>query len=347
MEKRSLGRSDLHVGVLGLGCWQFGGGSYWGAQDQRDVERVVHGALDTGVNYFDTAEVYNDGASERSLGEALRGRRGEAIIGSKISPHHLYPSVLREHCDNTLRRLQTDYLDLYMLHWPISAHSIAHFTTSVEAKTHPPSIAEGFAALADLQREGKIRAIGISNHGIRQMQEVADTGIEIAANEMAYNLLSRAVEERILPHCADQGIGFIGYMPLQQGLLGGKTIESIRPMQARSRHFHHSRGEGTRHGEDGAEAEIRIALRQLDEVAAELGVRLGELALAWVIADRGVNTTIVGCRNTEQLEANIRSAALKLTSDTLARLNAITQPVWDKLGNNPDYYENRENSRIR
>lgn len=165
MERRLLGKSDLKLSVLGMGCWQYGGGEYWGKQDQKDVNQVVHKALDLGVNYFDTAEVYNAGESEQSLGIALKGKRNQAIIGSKISTSNIQSSTLRKHCEASLRRLQTDRIDLYMLHWPITELSVKHFTDNADVISNLPSIQSVFETMHDLQKEGKIRHIGISNHG--------------------------------------------------------------------------------------------------------------------------------------------------------------------------------------
>lgn len=348
MKQRTLGRSGLQLGVLGLGCWQFGGGAYWGAQDQRDVEQVVDTALGLGLNYFDTAEGYNDGESEVSLGEALKGRRHEAVIGSKLSTSHAYPDIMKAHCEASLRRLQTDYIDVYMLHWPIHPLAIKHFKDDPALLAHPPQVQEAFEGLRRLQREGKVRHIGISNHGVRQMEEVAATGVPVTANELAYNLFSRAIEREIAPYCAAHEIGVIGYIPLMQGLLSGRirSFDELPPIRARTRHFHHSRGDGSRHGEEGAEAEMAAALQGIAGVAEELGVTMNVLALAFAIANETVTTTIVGARNREQLEQNARAAAFELSPETLGRLKELTGPVLAKLGDNPDYYENRASSRI-
>ncbi|TDF91211.1 aldo/keto reductase [Paenibacillus piri] len=349
MKKRALGASGIEVGVLGMGCWQFGGGkgSYWGEQSQSDVDEVVHKALDAGMNYFDTAEVYNDGDSEIALGIALKGRRHQAVIGSKISTSNTRSSVLRAHCEASLKRLQTDYIDLYMLHWPLSPLAVKHFTKDAGLIENPPQVPEVFDTLHALQKEGKIRHIGLSNHGVMQMKEVQATGVPVVANELAYNLLSRAIEASILPYCVESKVGIIGYMPLLQGLLTGKyaTIDELGPMQSRTRHFHHSRGEGTRHGEEGAEAEIHRALREIRQLADELGVHMAVLSLAWAAANEAVSTTIVGSRNIAQLDLNIQGAVYELSLDILTRLNEMTEPVLHKLGDNPDYYENRFNSR--
>jgi myo-inositol catabolism protein IolS len=348
MKTRTLGTSGLQVSILGMGCWQYGGGSYWGHQSQKDVDEVVHRSLDFGINYFDTAEVYNDGASEISLGLSLKGRRERAIIGSKVTTANAAPGLLRKSCEASLKRLQTEYIDLYMLHWPISPLAIKHFTADSQLIDSPPSVQEVFAELQELQQAGKIRHIGISNHGVKQMQEVRATGVQVAANELAYNLLSRAIEAEIMPYCVNNHIGVIAYSPLLQGLLTGKftDLSQIKPMQARSRHFHHSRGAGTRHGEEGAEHEINTALKEIHTVATELGVDMTTVALAWAAANESISTTIVGCRNTAQLEHNVKGAGFGLNGDVIDRLNQITQPVLQKLGGCADYYENRYDSRV-
>ena len=129
MEIRNCGSSDLKLSALGVGCWSFGGGEYWGDQDQQDADRVVKRACELGINYFDTAEMYNDGRSEQSLGRAIRGLpRDRIIIGTKVSPSNAAPDVLRASCEASLKRLGTDTIDLYMIHWPIHPHSIQHFT---------------------------------------------------------------------------------------------------------------------------------------------------------------------------------------------------------------------------
>ena len=348
MEYRKLGKSDLRVSVLGVGTWPFGGGDYWGEQSQEDVDRVVHGALDFGINFFDTAEMYNNGASETSLGIALRGRRDRAIIASKVTPANAAPDRLRKSCEQSLKRLGTDHIDLYMLHWPINPHSLEHFTSDKAAIARPPSIQEAFATLKSLKKEGKIRAIGISNHGVKQMQAVLDCMDDVVANEIAYSLLSRAIEDSIMPDCVSHDIGIIADMPLAQGRLTGRYASAgeIAPMQARSRHSHHSRGQGTRHSEEGAEKEVFEAIAKIRELAARHGVHMASLALAWAIANKNIATTIVGSRTLEELSLNVKSVDYKLSDDLKDQLDTITKPALEKLGNNPDYYENRLNSRI-
>jgi myo-inositol catabolism protein IolS len=334
MERRACGSSGMVVSALGIGCWSFGGGSgdYWGPQDERDAASVVSAALDCGINYFDTAELYNDGCSEESLGRALAGRRHHALIGTKVSPGHVEPAALRQHCEASLRRLGTDYIDIYMVHWPITGYSIE----------------DAFATLVSLRDEGKIRTIGVSNHGVQQLGDVASTGAPIAVNQLYYNLLSRAIEVEILPLCRQLSIGVIGYMPLQQGLLTGKyrSADEMPWVRTRTRHFASTR-RGARHGEAGAEAEVFAALDAIRGLSQELRVPMAQLALVWTLAQPGISCVLAGARTAEQVMENFAAAQLTLSPDVIARLDELTEPTLRKLGANPDYWESSENSRIR
>ena len=349
MDMRALGKSGISVSTMAMGCWSFGGGSYWGAQSQREVDEMVARALDRGVNLFDTAEMYNDGDSERSLGRALGTRRTEAIVCSKVAPSHAYYHELIEHCERSLSRLGTDYLDVYMLHWPINLISIKHFSSDPEKLKHPPTIGEAMEAMTMLQRQGKICAIGISNFGVRQTQEALETGARIDVNELPLNIFSRAIEAEIQPFCVSRGISVICSMALQQGVLTGlyKSADEVPMHQAHSRHYKHERGGGTsRHGEYGAEAEMFEALDHLRRIAKDTGVTLPQLAIAWTIARPGVAATLVGSRTVEELEENIVAASFTLAPEIIDQIDRVSRPVLDKLGFNADYYESTENSRI-
>jgi aryl-alcohol dehydrogenase-like predicted oxidoreductase len=334
MEKRRLGRSEIEISVLGIGCWSFGGGAedYWGPQDQSAVEAVVGAALDRGVNYFDTAEAYNWGHSEESLGRALRGRREEAIVGSKVGPEHTEPTVLREHCEASLRRLGTDRIDVYMIHWPITDHSTP----------------DAFATLEKLRSEGKIRVIGVSNFGALQLGEALDTGVRFEVNQLCYNLLSRGIEEEILPLCGAHEIGIVGYMPLLQGFLADKfkTPEEVPEARARTRHFDGSRPL-SRHGEAGAERELFAALDGIREIAEREGIPISQLAMRWCLAPPEITSVLVGVRNSSQLEEGIRALSCDLSPEVVEELSRLTDPVTEKIGTNPDYFQGRHDSRMR
>jgi myo-inositol catabolism protein IolS len=346
VETRPCGQSGLRLPALGLGCWAFGGGEYWGAQSQADVDEVVHAALDLGINYFDTAEAYNGGASETSLGLALRGRRERAIVGSKVSPNNTTPAVLREHCEASLRRLDSDWIDVYFVHWPINANAIRHFTSDAGVLARPPDVRAAFETLEQLKREGKIRHYAVSNFGIRQLEEVVGMGYRPVADELAYNLLMRGIEIDVLPWCRDHGIGVLGYSALMQGLLSGnfRSIDELPPPRTRTRHFAGTRA-GSRHGGAGFEAETMTAVEALRGIAAELGAPVSDLAIAWAVANPAVACTIVGCRNRQQLEENARALALAPPPAMIARLSRATDQLLAKLGPHIDYYQSVDDSR--
>ncbi|MCL2815624.1 MAG: aldo/keto reductase [Oscillospiraceae bacterium] len=348
MKKRKIG-SEIEISRMGMGCWSFGGGEYWGAQSQKDVETVVCKALDCGVNFFDTARMYNDGESEKSLGLALKGRRHEAVVCSKVSPAKAYFKTLKQECEASLFNLRTDYLDIYMMHWPINAFGIRHFTEDPAVIENPPSAAEAFGALSDLKKEGKIRAIGVSNFGLTQMKEALGLCPEMIVNEMSYNIISRAIEAEIIPFCKQNDISLITSMALMQGILSGRyaKFDDIPPHQAHSRHFKNERGQGTsRHFEEGAEDEIMEVQKTLAEISAELGISIAQLSVAWIFANEAVDCALLGSRNETELLENIKAADIVLPGDVIAQIGAVSLPVLKKLGNNADYYENSKNSRI-
>jgi myo-inositol catabolism protein IolS len=346
IETRPCGAGGLSLPIMGVGCWAFGGGEYWGGQSQRDVEAVVHGALDAGVGYFDTAEAYNGGASEAALGKALAGRRARALIGSKISPDHTRPAVLRAHCEASLSRLGTDYLDLYLVHWPINPSSLRHFTSDPAAAAEPPRTAEAFATLEALRREGKVRFVGVSNFGVKQLDEALATGVPLAANELPYNLLMRACERELLPECARRGVGVLGYMALMQGLLSRPftSFDGLPPARTRTRHFAGTRP-GSRHGQAGLEEETATALRAVGALAADAGLPVSDLALAWAMANPAIACTIVGCRNQAQLADNLRALEVRLDPALLVALDAATAALAARLGPSVDYYQGTADSR--
>jgi myo-inositol catabolism protein IolS len=344
IESRPCGVFDLKLPALGMGCWAYGGGDYWGPQSQKDVDDVVHLAVRHGCNFFDTAEVYNKGASEESLGRALSGiPRDQVIIGTKVNPSNCAPETLVQHCDASLQRLRTDYVDIYMVHWPITAHSIRHFAPE---NTPVPNVADAFAALDHLHQQGKIRFIGVSNFGRTKLDEALATGAKIAINELPYSLLTRAIELEILPYCRDRGIGVLGYMALMQGVLGDiyPTLADVPLWRRRSRHFN-SRTPQCRHGLPGVEAETNAALHRIRQIAKGNGMTLPEIALKWALAGNGVTTSLCGSRTIRQLELNLKAAAEPLALELIQQLNCATQDLLTELGPSFDYYENPTNDR--
>ena len=345
MEIRNCGTSGLKVSALGVGCWSFGGGEYWGRQDQADVDAVVRRAVELGITYFDTAEAYNEGRSESSLGRAVQGiPRDKIVIGTKISPSNTAADILIEHCEASLRRLGTDYIDLYMVHWPITARASNHFTA--EAVTLP-SVEQAFGALRKLQEQGKVRFIGVSNFAAAKLKEATDTGTVIAVNQLPYSLVARAIEYEILPLCRRLGIGVMAYMPLWQGLLTDRydSLDELPAMRLRTRQFDARRNELARHGEPGAEEETWQAVQEARGAARELGLKTSELALRWALAAPGMSCVLAGARNREQLEANAVAASQRLPNHVVRKLSEATETLKAKLGPGLDYFEGTDNDR--
>lgn len=347
MEYRKVKNTDLNLSVIGTGCWAFGGGDYWGAQNQEDATEVVHASVANGINYFDTAEVYNEGRSELSLGEAIKGiSRDNLVIGTKVSPSNTYPFTLEKHCEGSLKRLQLDYIDIYMIHWPIHSHSIRHFTHDEQIINHPPKIHETFDSLQKLQKAGKIKYIGLSNFSYKRIKEDIPKDVQVAVNEIPYNLLCRAVEYDTLPWCTGHGIGTIGYMTLLQGILTGKyaSLGEVPEWLRRTRHFGCAGTPLCRHDESGFENETQEALIKIKEIAQQYGINRSELSVRWAIAS-GLTCALVGARNTAQLEENVKAADGRLDGHVIQLLNQATQELKEKLGNHFDYYESKENDR--
>jgi aryl-alcohol dehydrogenase-like predicted oxidoreductase len=344
---RTIKDTELNLSVLGTGCWAFGGGDYWGPLDQYDATDVVHASVAHGINYFDTAEVYNEGRSETSLGIAIKGiRRSKLVIGTKISPSNAYRDTLIKHCEDSLRRLQTDYIDIYMIHWPIHPHSIRHFTDDEAILSTPPSIHEAFEAMQILQKSGKIRYAGLSNFSTKRLKEDIPAGAKVAVNELPYNLLCRSIEYDTLPYCMKNGIGVIGYMTLLQGILTGKyaTLADVPEWQRRTRHFSYKGSPKSRHGENGFEQETAAALKGIEEVSLKYRIKMSELASAFVV-NSGITCALVGARNIRQLEENIKALEAPVTSEIMQELDQVTSDLKEKLGNHLDYYESIQNDR--
>jgi myo-inositol catabolism protein IolS len=350
LNKRFCGKSPLELSVMGLGCWSFGGGDYWGDQDQKDVDAVVRRAVELGITYFDTAEAYNEGRSEESLGKAIRDipvPRAQLVIGSKISPSNTDPETLVSHCHASLKRLGTDYIDLYMVHWPIHPHAIRHFSADENRIHHPPAVREAFETLLKLQQQGKIRYIGVSNFGVKRLKEVERHGTHIISDQLPYSLLTRAIEREVLPYCIDQKIGVIGYMTLMQGLLTDKfsTPDDLPLMRRRTRHFNAKTNKLSRHGEEGAEEETRQALVSIRFLAKASGLTMHDIAIRWTLAKKGISCILAGSRTLKQLEANINAASDALPADLVGKLDAATRPLMLKLGPSFDYFESTANDR--
>jgi len=322
MEYRRLGKTDIDVSVIGLGCWPFGGGEYWGDQDDQDSIDTVHAALDAGINFFDTAEGYEDGVSEQVLGRGLAGRRSEAIVATKVSMPNLRPDDVITACERSLGNLQMDYVDLYQIHWP----------------NHDVPLADTVGALHRLKEQGKVRAIGVSNFAVGDLTEMLSLS-ECEVDQLPYSLLWRVIEREIQPLCVEKGVGIICYSSLAQGLLTGRynNADEVPEGLTQSRWYSSERPLAG-HGEPGVEAEVFAALDELRAIAAEAGMSMATMALAWVKAQPAVTTFLVGARNPTELAWNLPVTETSLSPEIIAKLEAATEPVKEKLGTNADMW---------
>lgn len=324
MQYRKLGQSDLSVSVVCLGSWSIATKDFfWDGQDRADSVAAVRAAVDAGVTFFDTAPAYGEGEAEEILGEALETSRQQVVVASKVRPADLEPARLRASCENSLRALRTDYIDLLQIHWP----------------NHAIPLEPSYRTMEDLCREGKVRYLGVSNFGASYLDELLRLG-PAASNQVPYSLLWRAIEYEIRPRCLDHGIGILCYSPLVQGLLAGKfaSADDVPDKRSRSRLFAATRPM-TRHGEPGCEAETFAALAQIKQVAEGLGQPMSRLAVAWLLAQPGVTAAVVGARNAAQTIENAAAAELNLDPDVVARLSSITDPLKQLLGRNADPWE--------
>lgn len=329
MEYRRLGQTDMQVSVIALGCWPFAGGSFWGEQDDDVSISTVHAALDAGINFFDSAEGYENGHSERVLGRGLVGRRQEAIIATKVSPSHLAKADVIKACEQSLINLQTDYIDLYQIHWP----------------NWQVPLAETVEALQQLRQQGKIRAIGVSNFAVQDLGEMV-TLSECTTDQLPYSLLWRVIERQIQPLCAQHNVGIICYSPLAQGLLTGRyaNADEVPDGLARTRHYANRRALA-QHNEPGCEAEVFAAIAEVRRIAQELGQPMATVALAWVKQQPSITSLLVGARNPAELQWNLPAQDLTLSAEVIAELASVTAPVKEKLGSNPDMW--MSTSRMR
>ena len=313
----------LPVSRLALGTWAMAGGQLWGPQDEADSIATIHAALDAGITLIDTAPGYGGGLSEEITGRALRDRRDRALIATKVGGSHLAYADAIASCEASLRRLQTDCIDLLQIHWC------------------PPGspLEETIAAFEKLRDDGKVRALGVSNCGPQTLARLRAKGTGWVTNQLAYNLLWRAIEFDIVDACADTGLGILCYSPLAQALLTGrfKTAAEVPDGRNRTRHFK-SGSVLARHGESGHEELTFATIERVRVIADGLGQPMADVALAWLLHQRGVTSVIFGARTPAQVAANLRAAELKFDAATLKAIDAATQELKSALGPNADMW---------
>ena len=313
MQRRPFGNTDMQITPVGFGAWALGGGDWvyaWGPQDDRESIAAIHHAIDLGINWIDTAAGYGLGHSEEVVSQALSGMTERPYIFTKCSlPWNergeinscLKRDSIRRECEESLRRLKLDAIDLYQIHWPRPEEELE----------------EGWETLAELKREGKVRWIGVSNYSVAQMQQ-AQAIAPISSSQPPYSLIRPEVAKEILPYCQQHNIGVIVYSPMYSGLLSGKmTPERIKNMPVDDWRQH--------------DPEFQMPLLEknmqlvsvLSEIGNRHGVEPGAVAIAWTLLNSAVTAAIVGARRPSQVDGILPSAEIKLSPQEIEQLNSF------------------------
>jgi len=303
MQYNQISNTDLSVSAIGLGTWVFGG-ELWGGSKEDDCLQAVDAALDSGINLIDTAPIYGQGKSEEIIGKAIKGKRDGVIIATKCGlaskggqiVHNLTAQSISDEVDQSLKRLRIDYIDLYQCHWPDP-------NTPLE---------ETFEALQKLKSNEKIRYIGVSNFDLdllKRSKELAD----VITLQSEYSLLQGSLEKEIIPYCLEAEIGILSYGTLGGGILSGKYKQEPKFKGADARNFFYKNYKGERF------EKVKNFVTMLET----LNRPTNETALNWVRQQKSVVSTLVGCRNADQVFRNVKAADWTLTEEELNQISAI------------------------
>jgi aryl-alcohol dehydrogenase-like predicted oxidoreductase len=317
MKTKQLGNSDLFITPVGFGSWAIGGAGWqfgWGKQNDDQSIAAIHRALELGVNWIDTAAVYGLGHSEEIVAQALASWPGHTPYvftkcGLKWDAQGktyevLKAASIKQECEDSLRRLKVEAIDLYQIHWPVDDIN---------------EVEEGWSAMAQLQREGKVRWIGVSNFNVEQMDR-AQAIAPITSLQPRYSLVHPEVAAEILPYCLFEGIGTIVYSPMASGLLtGAMTRERIAKLPEDDWRKHHP---------DFNEPQLSVNLALVDrlrDVGERLGISPGTVAIAWTLMHPGVTGAIVGARKPEQVDEAVAAADVRLQEEDLTEIGALAK----------------------
>src|SRR5438477_5001687 len=328
MEHRPFGQTGLDVSAIGFGCWEIGGG--YGEVDESGFTSAVRRALDLGINCFDTAEGYGMGASERALGQALGGRRDEAIVVTKFGMNYRDKPNLRDSSrervfasiDKSLKNLGTDWVDVYLVHWPDRL-------TPFE---------ETMGALQEVVRDGKARSVGLSNFKLEEI-EACRRAFRVDVVQFGWNMFDRRMQREILPYCEQHDIGFMAYGSLCFGLLAGTFTEDT------------DFGSGDWRSRQGKMGSIKMfealfgpesfprnvrAVEELKGIAARYDKSLPQLALRWAMSNPAISTALVGCRTVAEVDDNAGAVGWSISDADLAEIDAIFER--HGIDTTPDYW---------
>lgn len=314
MQTRKLGYSELNLTTIGIGTWAMGGGDWkfgWGPQDDEDSIKAIHAGLDQGINWIDTAPIYGHGHSEIVVGKAIKEIRDSLFVATKCGRvwegesreigKSLRADSIRKEVEDSLRRLNIDVIDLYQIHWPQPNEEIE----------------EGWGAIADLIKDGKIRYAGVSNFDLGQLKR-AQAIHPITSLQPPYNMFRREIEENVMNYCKSNDIGIIAYSPMQAGLLTGKFTKeragSLPESDWRSGHPFF------------VEPQLPINLEVVDrlrEIAKRKNVSLPQLSLAWVLRKKEITAAIVGARRPAQIEETVKASSVRLNENEIAEIEGI------------------------
>lgn len=321
MEYRQVGNTDLRVSAITFGAWA-AGGWMWGGTDRNEAVQAIRHSVHLGVTTIDTAPVYGFGVSEEVVAEALQGvPRDQVQILTKYGlrwdstrgiPHmdsednegnfiRIYKYAGKqgviEECEQSLKRLKTDYIDLFQIHWPDP-------TTPIE---------ETMEAVAQLIAAGKVRAAGVSNYSVDQMK-VAEKIIPLATNQVPYSMVNRGIEQDVVPHCLESNVGILAYSPLQRGLLTGKITADYQFSPGDHR-------PGTPFFSTENRQRTTDFLEKIRPIAQDKGVSLAQLVIQWTIRQPGITVALVGARNPKQAEENAAAGNFSLTDEEIWTIN--------------------------
>ena len=308
---RTLGDSGLEFSLLTFGCWQ-AGGAQWTDTNDEDSLQAMRAAYESGITSYDTAEAYGDGHSETLVGRFIGEiGRDNLVIATKVGAGQLAADDVQKSCEKSLQRLGIEQIDLYQIHWP----------SGTWGGPKVP-IEETLNALTELQTQGKIKAVGVSNFDATQIEAALKFG-RIESLQPPYSLYFQPyVQNHTIQFCREHNIGVIPYSPLAQGLVTGKFDLDNRPTDNR---------QGNHLFQDPTYGIALDATAKLEPIAQKYDANTAQLALAWLIAQPGVTSPIVGARNADQIRDTAQAASLTIADDDLKQISAIAQPVLDSL----------------